>query len=179
MVTDNVLIGLSRSKGFFQWAVRKLTGSKVNHAFILYRSNLWGGWWAVQVDDKGVRIVPSEYLESNSTSVVLYSYERNIEHSLSDIRGEVGEDYDYAGILGFFIRIIAWKVAKKKIRNALHRKNELFCSELVAKFLRCASVKGATQLNPSTTSPQDILEFVQRDAGGFKQVDWPEDPNAI
>ena len=106
MVEPKVLVAVSASKGFIGWAIRKLTGSKVNHAFILYQSAQWGGWWAAQIDAKGVRLLPAHKAMEHCNYLEVYeSLYIALEPAVAKMRDTVGERYDYPGILGFFFRI--------------------------------------------------------------------------
>ncbi len=174
MSEPKVLVAVSASKGFIGWAIRKLTGSKVNHSFLLYRSAQWGGWWAAQIDAKGVRLLPAHKAVEHCNYLEVYrSVNTDLEPALAEMRETVGEKYDYTGILGFFFRIVAWKVAHKKIRNALHSKGELFCSEFVAKFLHKAGTHLCSMLKPSVTSPGDVRMYLRRIDTGFGECSWP------
>lgn len=174
MSEPKVLVAVSASRGFIGWAIRKLTGSKVNHTFLLYRSAQWGGWWAAQIAAKGVVLLPAFKVTEECDFLEVYeSQSTDLELVLAKMRDTIGEKYDYAGIVGFFLRIVAWKVAHKKIRNALHSKGELFCSEFVAKFLRAAGTPQARKMEPSITSPGDVREYLQTIESGFIPREWP------
>ena len=159
MTEPNLLIAATASKGFFQWAIRKLTGSPYNHVMVLYECPFWKGWWAIQVDDHGVRPVPLEKAWKDVTGYVLFKSAMELRDDLPTMRRDMDKDYDYAGIFGFFVKIMAWRVAKKRIRNVFHKKGDLFCSEFMAKFFRKAHVPEAEELKPATTAPSDIVEF--------------------
>ena len=48
----------------------------------------------------------------------------------------MGDSYDYLGIAGQLIKLIAWRWLHLKMINPLHKTGELFCSEFVTTFLQ-------------------------------------------
>lgn len=134
--STDVLVCLSSSSEWYGRAIRKLTGANVNHAFIAYASREWGGWWAVQTDERGVVKVPVE----NVRCAHLECYEfpaLDLKTAMPRVRPFVGEAYDWGGILGFLVKLYAWRAFGRRIVNPLHKQGELFCSEFVTTYLQC------------------------------------------
>lgn len=181
----SVLVCLTSSDHFYSKAIRFLTKSNVNHAFIAYTSKEWGGYWCVQVDARGVVKVPVENLEYDE--IECYEFlDLNMESAMIPFRKFVGERYDWFGIVGFLLKLIAWRVFGRRIMNFLHRKNEQFCSEAVVRFLQ--RVDGMYDwimvLDPSSVAPGGNKQYIgvpslqeilidHVDSGEVRYVDCP------
>jgi len=153
-MASRVLVCLSASDTWYGKMIRKVTGSPVNHAFIAYESGRWGGWNAVQIDQRGVVGVPIESVKYD----YLECYEfKNIDLNTAFVpsRTLVGDAYDWLGILGFLLKILVWRVLGKRIFNPLHKKGDLFCSEFVVTFLQKAHAvySWVLDLDPDSVAP--------------------------
>lgn len=162
-----VLVCLTAGDEFYSRAIRRLTGSNVNHAFIAYSSKQWGGWWAIQVDQRGVVKIPAEKVEYQY--IECYDLGIDLENAMPRTRNLVGESYDWAGIAGFLVKLAAWRYFDKRITNPLHRKGDLFCSENVTTFLQ--NVDGMypeiMSLDPSSVAPGGSPEML-----GTPSLQW-------
>jgi hypothetical protein len=72
----------------------------------------------------------------------------------------LGQRYDYIGLFGmFFVMVARW--FKKKIRNPLSSSTSMWCSEAGAKILQISGYPGAEKLDPPTTTPEDLRDFLR------------------
>jgi hypothetical protein len=165
MNTTTVLIAMTASKGFFEGMIRKLTRSPYNHVMVLYKCPFWGGWWALQVDDHGVRPVPIENLTSKITRWKFFQYDKDVLPQIPLAKPDMNHDYDYLGIFGFLLKLITFRLTGIQIRNFIHKKNEMFCSEFTSRFFRRIRVPGADTLDPPSTSPGDLVKFCSEGHG--------------
>ncbi len=150
----SVLICLTAGSEFYSKVIRKLTHSDVNHAFVAYKSREWGGWWAVQTDERGSVKVPVENVKYEY--IECYEFpELDLKSAMPRMRDVVGDKYDWEGIGGFMIKLAAWRLFNRKIVNPLHQTGDLFCSEMVTTFLqRADDMYGwAMKLNPAGVAP--------------------------
>jgi len=166
-VSMGVLVCLTAGEEFYSRAIRKLTKSNVNHAFIAYTSKEWGGWWAVQTDERGVVKIPAEKVECQY--IECYDMGIPMEMAMSRTRMLYGESYDWEGIGGFLIKLLAWRLFQRKIVNPLHKDGELFCSEYVTTFLQCVDgmYPEIMDLNPSSVAPGGAPEYL-----GTPSLQW-------
>jgi len=166
-----ITIGVSKTKGLFEWLIRKVTKSVVNHAFIIYQSSTWQSDWAVQVDTKGVRLLPVSKVLHKAKAYKLYVAKGiDLSVGLRESQGLIGLQYDYMGVLGFLVYLWRKRFSFKAARNVLHRKDAMFCSEFVATVLRNAGAPGAEDLIPSCTSPRDIMEYLDHEPDLYQCV---------
>ena len=182
MGNSNVIVCLSAGEEFYSKAIRKLTHANVNHAFLAYTSQEWGGWWAVQIDERGVVKVPVEnvkhcYLEC-------YDFPQfDLSTAMPRVRELIGDRYDWAGIAGFLFKLYAWRALGRRVVNPLHKSGELFCSEFVTKYLQRVDgmYDAFTMLDASSVAPggspfylgTPSLQWELQRHDGVKQIDCP------
>jgi hypothetical protein len=161
---EGILVALSASDNLVGRIIRALTGSSVNHAFILYESDLWGGWWAAQIDERGVRKLPAKVVLPTYEKVYLYRYMgKSLAVGLKACRYMVGWKYDWLGILGFICKLVVWRLIGRRIFNPLHGRNREFCSEFVSNVLKKTPVPSFENQDPASLSPGDVLSIIKTD----------------
>jgi len=131
------LVCLSASGSWYGSVIREMTHSNVNHAFIAYYDEAWGGWQALQTDERGVVEVTME----------------SLHHKYVEC---------YGGIVGQLLKLAVWRIAGRKILNPLHRSGELFCSEFCTTFLQrvCSAPAWINYLHPSNVAPGGKEKFL-------------------
>jgi hypothetical protein len=157
--------------------------SNINHSFVLYESKEWGGWWAVQTDERGVRKIPAENVP-DLDYVECYECSKDLWPALRRTGDFVGDRYDWRGLLWGLFRLLVYRVFKRKITKPLHRDNRLFCSEDVGWVMKYGELPGAGYVDgygpikdtehwkTSEISPLVLQTFWQA-SEEFERVDWP------
>jgi len=165
---SKVLVCLSASDKWYGKAIRKITRSNVNHAFLAYTSGEWGGWWAVQVDERGVVKIPAERVEYSYVECYDF-FKLDLASGMSRVRYLVGDKYDWDGVAGFLAKLYMWRVFGRRIVNPLHKKGELFCSEFMATYLqRCEGMyKEFMDMDPASVAPGGSPTFL-----GTASLQW-------
>jgi len=171
-IKSNVLIGTTVNDTFYSRLVSFFTGSKYSHSVILYRSSLWGGWWMVQVDDKGIRKIPAETGLKQYSKIRVYECALSLQYGIKTLRYYIGKKYDWFGILGFLLKILISKIVKIEILNPMHDGSKLFCSEMCMKVLQQSGVPGTDCYDANSTSPGDLHEFLEG-SPYMRHVDLP------
>ena len=160
---QHVSIVLTRSNHWYGKVIRWITKSNVNHAFISYYSKQWGGAWAVDVAERGVVKIPLELALKNCEYKEVY-YLNNVDlgTAMPKFRNYIGVNYDWWGIVGFFFKILAWRLFGRKFCNLIQRKDRHFCSESVVIFMQNAenAPSWILELDPSTVAPGGTCEFL-------------------
>ena len=168
-----VLIGFSRSNTLFGKIIRKVTGSHWNHAFILYESKLWGGWWGVQIDEKGVNKIPVQRLYPEYDEYELWEPKQYVDLSvgLRANREYIGARYDWLGILGYLCKWIVWHVSGRRVLNPIQDGAKMFCSEFCASVLQQSGAIAPLHrfMKPASTSP-GLLRNVVAGSGIFNKL---------
>lgn len=72
---------------------------------------------------------------------------------------KLGHRYDYLGLFGMaWVLLGRW--LKRKWRNPWESSKALTCAEAVVYILQESDYPGARMLDPSSVTPQDILDFI-------------------
>lgn len=168
----HVLICLAASHTWYGKLIRKLTQSKYNHAYIIYTSYLFGGWWAVEIAEDGIQLLPLEKVKKKYYENDCFEYAYNLDLGLQRTRLMVGKKYDWLGVLGFGVKILVKKLFRRNVENAFEDNRRLFCSEYVASVLKYAGAFGFEKTDPSQMSPDDIFRVVNA-LECYKKVEMP------
>lgn len=180
VVEKDAIICLTAGREFYSKMIRVMTHSNVNHAFVAYKDELWGGWTAVQTDLRGVVKVPAESVECNH--IECYEFPMlDLKTSMPRVRDLVGDHYDWEGIGGFLIKLWAWRIFGRRIVNPLHETGDLFCSEMCATFLQ--NVDGMYDwmlaLNPAGVAPGGSPAYLGTPSLQWEFKNRPEDVRRV
>lgn len=156
----------STSKHLFSKVIRFLTRSKVSHASISV--HLHGVPVIIESTVGGVKIYPRAKFEKENTLVYEYEVLPDMYAELKRAIEDVGEGYDYVGILGY-IPVIVAKWFKKKVKNPLASANKMVCAEFVV------SIDKDNKMFPKEitdaaeeVSPQDLVDVCNKRPDIFK-----------
>ncbi len=152
--TPQIVVCVAASDSFVGKAIRFVTGSNVNHALIAFYSDKHESWQALQTDSRGLVQVPVSSLRYSYTECYEFT-DLNLLTALPHCEHLIGDEYDFLGILGFLLKILAWRLLGRRIFNPLHRKGELFCSEFVMQYLQkvCGMPMWLMFETPAGTAP--------------------------
>jgi len=94
---------------------------------------------------------------------VLGTDEALLEQIIDDFIDEfIGEKYDFLGATGMIIVLVWYWITGKKIKNPMHRKSELTCTEVVYKiFDKVREKTGITYFNqqdPNMIFPDELFD---------------------
>lgn len=166
----NILIGVAATSSWYGKLIRKLTRSRVNHAFVLYWDIAWECWQAIQVDKRGVVIVPAKRILDQKLYTEFYRTDRDtfMYSTLHYMRDVMGSQYDWLGIFGFLLKLIARRLLGMSVENPVEKKGELFCSEFVALLLKRANLW--VDVDPPSVSPKRLSRWLRNNVL-FKRCD--------
>ena len=163
-----VSIGFTTSSGWLSSIIRGVTKSKASHAFILLEPDepFYGHkQWVLEAVGTGFHLIPYDTYLSPSTNLVdliPIAYELDIQKAMDWLGGK----YDIGGLVGESYVTLArwiktkWKNLKFKVRNPLHEKNTMYCSEAIAYLLQDSHYPHSEALVPYNISPEDLYEFI-------------------
>jgi hypothetical protein len=157
-------VGFAASDVLGARLIRRLIDAPVNHAFIGYESEDWGGRWVAQADRWGVRLVPLVVGLRQASEVELYECAVDLKVGLRAVRGYVGAAYDWCGVLTGLACLVAWRITGRRVLYPTHSLARMFCSEFVATILQAALVPGTAAWDPAQMSPGDLRRFVRSSA---------------
>jgi hypothetical protein len=165
-VTEPTRIGFSTTDALVSRIIRKLTGSQVSHAFLVYRDVDFEREMVMEAVGAGFRIVPLDKFRKHNRVVAIVTPRHSLERGLRAAVEWLGESYDTAGLLGMALYLArrALQRGRRRLRNPLASQRALFCSEAVALACRESAYPGFDR-DPETTSPQDLYLFFRAEAG--------------
>jgi len=104
----------------------------------------------------GVQITPmSKYTDRK---VAEYEIIPDLSDGLRHAYTHIGSKYDYIGLLGYAVVILAWRWFKAKIKNPLANKDAVVCSEFIIHFDHAKIIPEWRGLDPETTTPETLLK---------------------
>jgi hypothetical protein len=164
-VIEPTRVGFSTTRALVSRLIRRLTGSRVSHAFLVYDDVDFERTMVMEAVGSGFRIVPLDRFERHNTVVRIFTPRHPIDVGLRSAVDWLGEGYDTGGLLGMALLLVLRSLKLRiKRRNLLASSRTLFCSEAVARACRASGYPGF-RLDPETTTPQDLLAFFEAEAG--------------
>ena len=159
MSKPRIYICLAAHEKWYGKLIRKILGCPINHAFILYEDELWGGWWATDILLR-VQNIPAEKARERYSYVECYESNIDLTPGLRTLRDYVGTTYDFKGLLWGIFRLLIWKWFKIEILKPFHSLSKLVCTEGVAEVLKNSSVPSTEKWEPSNIDPYNLRLFM-------------------
>jgi len=157
-----ISIGFSTSNHLLSKAIRKLTASRVSHAFLIFDDTALGGRLIAEASLGGFRLVTAEHFARDNVIVQEIAPQIPLERGLHDAYDWLGvKRYNYLGLLGNLLVLLGRRL-RRSWHNPFHGHKSLFCSEAIVRILQESKYPGSDQLIPWDTTPQDLLEFLKR-----------------
>ena len=163
-----VRIILTASPMWLSRAIRYLTKGRVSHCMLQYPSDLWGGDWIAEATVGGVQKRPAETRRHHVKAEFRCKFDP--APALHKIRREVGEGYDYPGIVGFAWVILLLRVFKLKIRRPWRNAKTQMCSEFIWRFFLAVSIPGADERDPEEVTPEMVYAFMEARPSYFEGI---------
>jgi hypothetical protein len=165
------VVGFSTPKrwNFLSWAIRRITGSKASHAWLLVDDPVFRLRMVMESHTTGFRLVPlTEFAKTNEV-VALAVPQVDLSDGVAEAGAWLGSRYDFTGLLGMCV-VLAGRWLHQKWKNPVQSARSMFCSEAVVRVLQAARYPHADAIDPDDTSPQDLLALLQGD-GSCEVVD--------
>lgn len=158
-----IQIGFSTSDWWVSRVIRWFTRSPVSHAFLLLTGEhahpLFGDL-VLEAEWCGWDLSTRAALTRGTTHIVeLVTPIVPLDDAIRKAGEWLKEAYNYEGIAGEAIVNIGRRLGKRW-RNPLRNSRSMFCSEAVTYVLQAANYPGAYTLDPQSTSPADLAEFL-------------------
>ena len=154
-----VSIGFSASQDWLGKVIRWFTQSQVNHTFFLVEDLIPGVPMVMQASRGGFQLITYDRFCKGGKVIKLVTPKQDITAGVTQALQWLGEPYDTVGLVG-----MAWveigRRFKRTWKNFLHSNSTMWCSEAGVYVLQSAKYPGADKLDPSVTSPQDLLTFL-------------------
>jgi len=157
-----VKVGFSTSKRLLSRLIRFLTKGKASHTWLYIEDSFLGVDMVLQADTGGFHLGTFAAFERKHHIVQVIRLEHSVEKGLVAATQWLGASYDYTGLFGSAAVLIG-RWLKRKWKNPLNSSKAMFCSEAVVRILQLSDYPGSELLDPSATTPQDLLVFLTPD----------------
>ena len=145
--------------------IRLMMRSKTSHAWLLVEDPLFQLRLVLEAHSTGFRLISlAEFVKANKV-VALVEPPHPIEPGLPEVGGWLGDQFDVLGLFGIFLTLVGRWFSAKRWQNPFTSTRALFCSEAVVRVLKAARYPGAERLGDETTTPQELLEFLEAEPG--------------
>lgn len=150
------IIFSTRPHSIGSWLIRRATKSKVSHVSI--GSDIHGVDVALEAGVSGVTPMIRSKFEATNIIVEQYWIKDGIvsEEALKHAVEEIGEGFDYAGLLGFGLVILVARWFRKKIKNPWASPKTVWCSEFVLHLNRDKTIPEWNDFEPESVTPEDL-----------------------
>jgi hypothetical protein len=157
-MNDDIYFGFSTTRMLLSRIIRKITGAKYSHCWVLHPSAVWGGMWITHADWPVVRQWPAETADAKWSVAVLYRPKFDVHPALAAVREDFERPYDVFGLVGMmWVLFMSW--LGRKAKNPLASNKGLFCSEFVAQIFKKAALAEATEWDPEAMSPKAVEAY--------------------
>lgn len=154
-----ITVGFSSSGTLVSWVIRKVTGSKASHCFLIHK--VLGVECALEAVSSGFRAIPMSVFAEDNEIVDIVSVDSDSLEEEPILGAMLGHPYDFLGLFGF-LWVLAGRRLGRSWRNPAGGPDRLFCSEAVVRILKAGGVRGAALLDPEQCSPEDVRSFLRR-----------------
>jgi hypothetical protein len=157
-----IAIGFSTSQLWISRVIRWATGAPVSHTFLILLGSDFGCPVVLQEAWQGLTIQTLDnFKAAGNTVLAVIDPVVPLNAGLAAVAPLLGTQYGYLQLVGAgLVRLL--RLLGKKAKNPFRSTRSLFCSELNAIVLQKSGYPGAKALDPSNTSPEDLLEFLRQ-----------------
>ena len=160
-MSANVQVGFSTGKASpVSWLIRKLTGAKVSHAFVIYTSADYACEMILEEDRGGVQIRPLALFEKTNTVIYRVQPKLPLAAALPAAVHFYNYGYAYGALLGGMWMMLGRRL-KKKWHNPVHATKTMFCSALVCRLYETIAYPGFPKDRPEDVTPDDLYQIVK------------------
>ncbi len=145
--------------------IRAMMKSPVSHAWLLVEDPLFGLRLVLEAHSTGFRLIALPQFVRDNKIVYLVQVAHPIEPGLPEAGGWLGDEFDVKGLFGIFLTLVGRWLDRKAWKNPFTSSRALFCSEAVVRVLKAARFPKAEKLGDETTTPADLLAFLQAQPG--------------
>lgn len=161
-----VHLGLSTTGSWLSGVIRRITGSPVSHAFLVYKSEAFGKDMVLEASGQGFRVMAWKRFDKQNKLVAMYRLELPdpvVREALGKLADRLGDAYDTLSLFGYLLR--KWFRLK---RVPFDSRQKLVCSEAVALFLGWC---GLPFDDVGVVTPQVLLDLAESRKDVFALVD--------
>lgn len=143
--------------------IRVMTRSRTSHAWLLVEDPAFRLRLVLEAHSSGFRLVSFTRFVKDNVVVALVEPAQPLDGALPEAGEWLGDSFDVIGLFGIFLTLVARWFRQRPWRNPFPTPSALFCSEAVIRTLRAARYPGSDALDPESTTPAELLAFLERD----------------
>lgn len=150
-----IQIGFSTSNAWYSKVIKWFTKSHCSHTFVII--DVLGVPMVLEEGYHGYAMRPMSVFPDNIVQVITPKVDITaaVQASFKDL----GQSYGYSTLIGMLpVMVARW--FGKKIKNPLASSRSMICSERNTRILQAAGYPGANELDPATTDPETLMEFL-------------------
>lgn len=148
-----ITIGFSTTDKLISRIIRWATNSPVSHTFVLF--DVYGIPMVLEAAFEETRLKPYAYFTNGNNIVATFDVVCSDE-AIKMLLLNLSTPYDFGGLFGFFF-VQVGRFLRQKWHNPWDNRQALFCSELITGWLKAQNYPGSEELEPKSTSPNDLL----------------------
>jgi hypothetical protein len=146
-------------------AIRKVTGSRTSHAYLLFRDPLFRILVVMEAHSTGFRVLPYRRFRRENRIVATIAPDHDLTPGLHAAGKWLGEQFDVAGLLRMGLELLRRWAAIGVRRQPLPGTRALFCSEAVVRALQAADFPQSDALDPENVTPQELFDWLKAHGG--------------
>lgn len=161
-----VHMGFSTKSGWLSRGIRRVTGSRASHCFIVYPCELFGQEMVLEASANGFRLISWRRWDRMNKLIALYRLnlpEGELRTGLRRLSNRLGDAFDRLSLLGFLLQRLF-----RLQRVPFNSRAKLVCSEAVALFLHWC---GLPIPNVGVMTPELLLRLAESRADAFTRID--------
>ncbi len=145
--------------------IRAVSKSRASHAWLLVEDPVFQLRLVLEAHSTGFRLISFANFVRDNKVVAIAAPAHDLAAGLPAAGGWLGDEFDLLGLFGIFLTLVARWFKRRAWRNPFTSSRALFCSEAVVRVLKAAHHPGAGRLGDETTTPQQLLDFFEAQAG--------------
>jgi hypothetical protein len=152
-----VHIGFSTTGGPLSRLIRRLTGARVSHCFVVYPCTVFGGEMVLEASGNGFRVMSWRKFDRANRLVAVYRLrlsEDRLRGGLAELGHRLGDAYDTLSLFGYLLRSL---FSLKRV--PFNSRQKLVCSEAVALYLQHCGVDVG---DAYVVTPRDLLVLAEQ-----------------
>lgn len=149
-----ITFGFSTSNSIASGIMRWFTKSKASHAWIAFDSSELGIRMIMHATIGGFKLNQWNKWKKNKIIVAEFECLEDLSDGLKIMASQLDNHYDYLEVI-----MLAFKRWFKKFKNPIQDKTRLSCSEALTLLLQTHNF--ALDMDPSSTTPEDLLNFCE------------------
>ncbi len=161
-----IRVGFSHSVGFWSILSRiimKVTSKPYSHCWFLLDGDdgIRGVPVVLEENKDGLHFVPWSKYDHGKKIVKILTPTIPLDPGVDSMIHKLGEEYDFAGLIGQGWVVFMKRWMKRKVKNPLRSANRMWCSEAIVLAMRKSpGYNRALLVDPEVSTPGDVEDLI-------------------